>query len=806
MAFLIRSFYLHVYPFYMLINYLRITLRNIMKNKLFVFINVLGLGIAIALCIVAWLNWRFAEDWDKAQTNADKIYRIQFWRDLDGRSERFGNAPITMTDHIRQNIADVDDVVRYLPIETSVRINDDFFSTQVGYADTTFFRMFNFDFIHGNVIKFGDKNNMFISDELARVYFGHEDVVGELVTQINHGVKREFVIGAVFKKQPLNSSFSASAFTSFENVIEQGVKTDDWKSLAVTFLLIDQETNVPQITKGLQQYIEPQNKAREDFKVREFYLENFNGLARRSVDNPSVRGELLRSAMKRVVIDMPGIMAALLLLLACFNFTNTSIALSGQRLKEIGIRKVIGGVRKQLIFQFLGESFLLCFLGLTLGLVLAEFLVPAYDYLWGWLELDLSYSENWQFLLFLAGLLVLTAVIAGGYPAFYITSFEPVAILKGRTKFGGASLLTRTLLAIQFGISLVTIIFSIGFYDNSVYQKNYDLGYVTTGVISVPVESESDFNTYRDVLEGNADILQISGTKNHILNFNFTTVKYGSHEQQVDMMEIGDGYLSTMNIQLVKGRDFLKDSETDRKESVLVTEELVRQLEWTDDPIGKQIIAYDTVHWYVVGVVKDIYSRALFRPLEPMVLRYVPPVQYKRLVARVDPSKMHAVNDAMRKDWKNVFPDLPYNSQFIDDKMSMTIEINNNGITIFTFLGFFAVLMSATGLYTLVSLQILKRTKEIGVRKVLGASFGNIVHVISFEFLVVILIGSLLGGALGYQLVNISMDAAWEYYEEVGVLSFIFSVVVIFVIAFFTIGYKTVTTAKMNPVKTLRDE
>jgi putative ABC transport system permease protein len=511
--------------------------------------------------------------------------------------------------------------------------------------------------------------------------------------------------------------------------------------------------------------------------------------------------------MPKAVVDIPSIMAVLLLLLACFNFTNTSIALSSQRLKEIGIRKVMGGIRKQLIAQFLGENLLLCFLGLLAGLVIAEFLVPAYDNLWNWLELDLSYTDNAGFLLFLVGLLLLTAVVAGGYSAFYITSFEPINILKGKTKFGGTSWLTRTLLGAQFSISILTIIFAIGFYRNAQYQKNYDLGYFTSGVISVDVGSEGSFNTYRDALSGNPDIVHIAGTRNHIGNSFFqSSVRWGAEERVVDVMEVGDNYLEAMNMTVLSGRPFTKDSKTDRQESVLVSEEFVNQFGWKDDPIGKRIVWRDTVQLYVIGVVKNVYARSLFRPVEPMMLRYIEPAQYTKLVARINPHKIASVNEYMERKWKSVFPNVVYEGFFIENKLRETIETNNNVIIIFGFIGFFAALMSATGLFTLVSLHILKRTKEIGVRKVMGASFTNILHVISFQFMLVILVASVIGGIIGYIMVDVSMDAAWEYYEKVTVSTFLSSVGIIFLLAVLTVGYKTITTARMNPVKTLRDE
>jgi putative ABC transport system permease protein len=791
----------------MIKNYLLITLRSVMKNKLFVFINVIGLGLATAFCIVAFLNWKFATDWDDQHMNADKIYRVQSWRDSEKGPERYAMVPIPLADKIEGTLQQDEGLIRFTTSTNNFRIRDDVFRTSTAYADSTFFEVFTISLISGRANDFRDKNTIFISDELAERYFGKTDVTGETITQIMNGELREFRIGAVFKRHKRNSSFGFDAITQWANTKDINLNLNAWYEWNTTFLVLPNAARADAITRELQKYISVHNDSREDFKIREFYLDNFKGLGRRSVEEPRLRWNQLRAALPSVVVDVPSIMASLLLLLACFNFTNTSISLAGQRLKEIGIRKVIGGHRTQLIFQFLTENIALCLLGLLTGLILAEFLVPAYDNLWPWLELDLDYQENASLILFLAGLLILTAILSGSYSAFYITGFGPIEILKGKSKFGGTTWLTRVLLSAQFSISVLTIVFAVGFYNNAHYQKNYDLGYHTTGVISVDVQNESGYNTFRNAIASNPDIQVLAGTRSHLINwFGRAPVRFESESHESDVLEVGENYLQAMNIRLLKGRDFDYNSESDRMESVIVTEKFVSQFGWKDDAIGKKIILRDSVPLYVIGVAKDIYTRALFRPVEPTIIRCVAPQGYTHVVVNTKPEKMLAVNDYMKEKWKTVFPNVLYNGQFIDDKMRESLETNYNGVIIFSFLGFFAALMSATGLFTLVSLHIVKKTKEIGIRKVLGAPLGNILRVISLQFLVIILIAAMIGGGVGYVMVDISMDAAWEYYEKVTVATFLISSGIIFGLAIMTVGLKTFTTATMNPVKTLRSE
>jgi len=400
---------------------------------------------------------------------------------------------------------------------------------------------------------------------------------------------------------------------------------------------------------------------------------------RRNRAQPRLNSDYLNGGIPEEAVTVPGIMAALLLVLACFNFTNTSIAISSRRLKEIGIRKVMGGLRSQLVIQFLGENLLLCFFALCAGLLLAEWLVPAYDSLWQWLDLKLSYTENAGFLLFLVALLVITALVAGSYPSFYITSIEPVSILKGKAKFGGTNWFTRILLGGQFVISLLSIIMGFAFYQNGQYQKNYDLGFDTKGVVSVWVNNEGAFNTYRDAVAGNTDIKAIAGTRNHIINsFYNDPVKWEALEREVDVMDVGDNYFEVMNMKLVAGRLFAKDSETDRKESIIVTEEFVKEFGWKDNPIGKRILWMDTASFYVIGVVKNIYSRALWEPIEPTMFRYVAPEKYQQLVASTDPSKLREVNMCLEAKWRELFPNMLYPGQMVDEELAQTNEISQN--------------------------------------------------------------------------------------------------------------------------------
>jgi ABC-type antimicrobial peptide transport system permease subunit len=502
----------------------------------------------------------------------------------------------------------------------------------------------------------------------------------------------------------------------------------------------------------------------------------------------------------------PTIMAVLLLLIACFNMTNTAIAISSRRLKEIGIRKVMGSVRGQLIMQFLGETTFICAIALVMGLLLGEVLLGSWNALWPEMKLTSHYLDNFGFLMFLVFVLGFTALVSGGYPAFYISHFEPVSILKDKLKFGGKNVFAKILLCLQYAFSLLAIIFAIAFYQNSIFQRDFDIGFNPNNVIIAYVDNQGEYETYRNALQKNKDINSIAGSQHSVFSSGYNDpIKFESKQLEVDIIEVGDEYLKTMDMTLIKGRDFKKDSETDRKESIIVSEKLAKTFGW-NDPIGKQVTWLDTVQLYVVGVVKDVYTNGLWREMDPLMIRYTNPEKYGHVIVNAPTDKIKDVNKFMEEEWKQIFPTRLYNGRIINEGMVESTTVNNNIVKMFVFLGLVALVLSATGLFTLVSLNIIRRMKEIGVRKVLGASTVNITRVINGQFVLILSFSAALGCLGGYFLVDMLMDSIWDYYQSASAITFIVSVSVMFVISAIAISWKVFSAAAMNPVNTLRTE
>ena len=558
------------------------------------------------------------------------------------------------------------------------------------------------------------------------------------------------------------------------------------------------------VYQQLQPFVKNNNEVREDFQIKEFSLESFATMAHLDRADDT-RSETWGAPPISAVIGSI-VMGILILLLACFNLTNSTIAISSRRLKEIGIRKVMGSRRKHLIIQFLGETTLICLLALLVGLVVADFMVSGWNFMWQYFQLTPSYLENPTFLLFLFGVLVFVGITAGSYPAFYITKYQSIEILRGKLKFAGTNYFTRILLGLQFSISLISIVSAIGFMQNAQYQKAYDLGFDVRGAVIAWVDDEGEFDVYRHVIESNPAVLSIAGARSGIFSNRVNDpVKHESKQIEVDIIDVGDNYLSTMDLKLVAGRDFIRNSETDRKESVIITEKMVQLFDW-DEPIGKEIIWKDTTKLYIIGVVKDVYTSGLWREMEPMMIRYVMHDQYSQLVVSTNVEQVAEVNKFMKQEWNKVFPNRLYNGRMMRENMIEVNEVNINIVYMFGIMGIITLLLSATGLFTLVSLNIIKRMKEIGVRKVLGASVSNIARIVNTEFVIILALASGLGSWAGYIQSDMIMGSIWRYYQSPNGATFIISISLLFVISFLAIGYKVFKAASMNPVESLKDE
>jgi putative ABC transport system permease protein len=778
-------------------NYLLVTFRNLLKYKVFTIINILGLGIALSVCIVAFFNHMFNYEFNRTHENFNKIYRVNSFRDIQGREQEYGIVPATLGLRIKKDIPGIEKSARLIRSGTSVKKGNDLFPMQI----------FTFPLIHGDQKSIENQGNVLISQTAANTLFGKEYPTGKTVSIIDGNNKESaFTVGAVFTDLPENSSFRIDILLNYDNyLLTSGQNDADWKMWTTAlFIQVPDKSLLPSIIQSMKTYLLVQNRAREDFRISRFTLIPLKEIGSNS---RNIWSNGLFPSLHPAALIGPSIMAILILLVACFNFANTSIATFSKRLKEIGLRKTFGGQRRQLATQFMFETLIICSLALFVGIAFAEFLVPAYSSLWAYMSIEMTFAGHSFFLVFLILLLLLTGFIAGVYPAIHVSSFSPASVLKGASPFRGAGKLSSVLLTLQFTISVMALVAGIVFTKNADYQNTLDLGYDRDKLIIVPVR-QAYFTSFRNEILTNPKVISAEGTQNHIGYGGYRRpVKDAEKQLEVDVMDIGPGYAQTMGLRLVEGRFFDESrAAADQKNgSIIVNKKLVNDFGWKE-AVGRTITVYDTTKLTVIGVVEDYYSNGLWSEIEPAILRLTPASRFGLLAVRAKPEDLPGVLDYLSSKWKNMSTNFIFGGRLQEDLMQEEKDINGSIMKVNIFLAITATLLSLIGMYNLVSLDIIRRTKEVGIRKIQGAPVPLLMFLVSKKFLVVLVVASFLGCAGGYYMSVMLLDSIWDYFVEIKIGILLLSASIMFVATLLTIIFKVAKAAMKNPVVSLRYE
>ncbi|MGL1885082.1 MAG: ABC transporter permease [Reichenbachiella sp.] len=799
----------------MIKNYLKITIRNLFRTKVYVAINVLGLGLALACCIVAYLNSKFNWDFDKSHTQIDHIYKIHTLREQKGEKNEYGRVPMPLAMAIKDDIPAVDRAFRLENHVFTVRdINmDKVFSTQISYADPGFLASFTFKPVDGNMKAYHSIDKAIVTKTYADKFYEGRDPIGKILTVFDDtGMSFNFMIAGVVEKAPQNSSVNFEILLNFENrfrMYDDKVK-GNWEAMTqITFLYLDDPNKASEIEPLLDKYIPIQNAAKPDFIMSEFILSPMNNHAHISND---IRWDVMPDAMPLAAVLTPQIMALLILLVACFNFTNTAIANSNKRLKEIGIRKVLGGNKRQLILQFMTENLTICFSALLVSLVLASYMVPAYAAMWGDMELKFDYNEDVRLYLFLFALLFVTTLLAGLYPSLYVSKYQPVQILRGKISIGSSSKLSKGLLMAQYTLTIIAMFASVAFIQNAKYQDSLDIGFDQDQIIGVSLLNEDQHVKMKASMLANPDIEMIASTKNHIGKGNYgLTLKNNEVEVDVNMLDVGNDYLEVMGLTVTEGRSFTKDLEaSDSKNSIIVNYKFVEEMGWTA-PIGQIVSFNDTSKLTVVGVINNFYMYGVWAPIEPVGIRlksvkFEDDGTYSFMIARVNVLKTKEVYSYLEKEWNGKIPNKTFVGFYQDESLQEAKEVNNNIMMIFVFLCIVAFVLSCLGLFTMVSINLIRRVKEIGIRKVLGGTVLHIVKLINQGYFWLLLGASALGLLGGYYLIDSLIASIYQNYKPMDIYTFSIPIITVLVVSLTITSLKTIKTAVINPVYSLRYE
>lgn len=792
-------------------NYLKIAFRVLWRNKIYVVLNIVGLGFAIACCILSYLNFNYSANFDQTHTRTENIYRLNSLRVVDGNKQPWAVVPLPLAQAIQKESAGVDRMARLSNAAVVVKVGEHTFDERMHYADKTLFDFFNFPLQLGNLANFDQSNQVVISAAFADKYFPKQMPVGQSLTIIGStGKAKEYTVAAVTQKIPANSSIQFDLLTSFENGFLNGqLAPNDWANtdLITTFVALKNAQAARFVTSNLNPYAALHNRNHSDWPIESFSLQPFSQLAASSdIDMPGyVYGSQLTVNPRGVLVIVPAIMSLFILLITCFNFTNISIAFASGRLKEIGIRKVIGGFRGQLIRQFLTENIVLCLLASLLALLFVSLLLPTVAQLTG-VDLSPDYGHDYGFWLFLLFIPAVSAIFSGLYPAVYISSFQPMLILKGKTALASAGRFTRFLLISQFSLSCFALVVGIVMSQHAAFQEKADFGYAINEVAVVAINNPQEYRVFSQTVQQHPDIASVAGCEQQIGDGTYTqTAKTEKDQLQVQVARVGgEAYLKTMGIRLAQGRQFY-NTRADAEESILVNQTFLQRLHLTQ-PLGQRIML-DSTHYTIVGVVNDYKEYGLHSLVPPCVLRMANADDYKLMVVRTDKDKLSQVNKYLQEAWHKVIPNVPYRGYLQSDLIEKEIRMTQSFKSIAFFLAVITLLLSASGLFAQISLNIDKRSKEIGIRKVLGASVLQIIGLVNREFIRILLIAFVIGSVLGYLFTSkFIFQLIYQYHPDAGPAPYIGTFLIVLLSCAVIIGTKVFRAASANPIERLRTE
>ncbi|HEX6848466.1 MAG TPA: ABC transporter permease [Chitinophagaceae bacterium] len=787
-------------------NFSKIVLRNMWRYKGYTLLNIFGMAIGLAAIVWGYQTYRYSFSYDNFHKDRDNVYRaLSFQTGAHGPKGIF---PMAAVKQAQSEFAGIAEAVRYDGRGLSVKYDkNEPFAEQANFADPEFFDLFNFPVVKGSN-NITDKNAVLITESIAKKYFGEQDPLGKsLIFYSGEKYAMPLTVTGVLRDIPMNSTLQFGFLTNFENYLKGDgtrIASDDWTwMLDAAFFRIPKKTDAPLLAKSLNKYIPIQNKARVDWKAGGFTFVSLRDHAKMDdINNNSLYDRPENSAAFG-----PFILAILIFLSACLNFSNTTVSHANRRLKEIGMRKVMGSSHRQLVVQLLLECCFIVFVAVLLSTLLNRFWLPTFNQMFNGVNVVADYFKDIPLLIFIGCAVLLTTLLAGSYPAFYISRFNPSSIFRGSVKFGGTNLFSRIMLGLQSAIAIMTVIAGIGFARNAAFQRNYDYGYNVKNTIGMIVTDTTVFGALKNEIARIPQVTAVAGTRSHIgFGFRNTVAESEGKKNETNYLEVGRDYIKTMNLKMAEGREFDAEMESDYTSSVLITQNLAANYGWRDkEALGKKLFI-DSVNYSVVGVLKDFQVDAIFDPREPVVMKLGKENRYQFLVVQSKLADLDMVYAKTRDVWKKILPMKPFTGFYQDQITKEAYQTTKSIAKIFFWFAIISVLLTATGLFALVSLTVLKKMKEIAVRKVAGARPQHILVLVNRGYFWIFLIGAGIGCYGGYSLTKLLLDLIFGVNAGISSSTLINSVLVLFIIAAITSGIKVWQAVRTNPVKLLRSE
>ncbi|MBS1576301.1 MAG: ABC transporter permease [Bacteroidetes bacterium] len=786
----------------MLRNFFIIAWRNLVRKKSFSFINITGLaiGMAAAMLILLWIQHEVS--YDNFHTKGDRIYQVWNRYTINGQTDCWKNTPFPMAAAIAQDYPEVEKTTRviFMP-PVKIDVGEKKFYGRGSIVDSSFLDIFTFSAVKGSKTgALNDPSSMVLTDKLAKTIFGSEDPVGKVLKIDNDD---NFKVTAVVKDPPTNSQFQFEFLLPASFLRIKGNEDNNWSNNSpLTYVLLKKESSLASIQSKIKTIRAKYDK--EDPKMEAFLYPMSRWRLHSSFENGKETGGRIE------IVRLFSIIAGFILLIACINFMNLSTARSEKRAKEVGIRKVVGAQKKSLITQFLGESVLLASIAGVIALVIVHLTLPSFNHLVD-KKLFLDFSDPF-FWIAVTAFIVLTGVLAGSYPAVFLSSFRPALVLKGNIKSAKALITPRKILVVtQFSFAIVLIIATIIVRQQIQKAQDRQVGYAKNNLVYHFTEGQSDKNymMIKNELLANGTAISVTKTSSPITEgwSNSWSIEWPGKDPKdktvFNTFNADDAAVKTLGLQLIEGRDFdLKDFPTDST-AALLNESAVKHM-GLKQPLG-QIIKNNGIDWHVIGVIKDFILTSPYHPVEPMFISGAK-AWFNVIHIRLNDKNPIGKNTASLKNTLIKYnPDYQPNYRFADEEYAKKFDDEKRTGTLASLFAFLTILISCLGLFGLSSYMAENRIKEIGVRKVLGASVTSIATLLSKDFLKPVLIAFVIAAPVAWWAMNKWLQS---YPYRVSIHWWVFAIagLAAVVIALLTVGYQAIKAAMSNPVKSLRTE
>jgi len=788
----------------MIKNYFKTAWRNLLQNKTFSLINIFGLalGMTCSLVIMLWLNDEMKKD--KFHQNGKRLYRVMENQFYSGNVSTFDATPGILAENIVKDIPDIQMASQMLWEEEPLFTVDNTYDKEKGrYVEKDFLRMFSFKLTKGDpVTALARPDAVVISKKLADKYFKGRDPVGKMIRIDNTD---NVMVTGVLDEIPKSSSLTFDFLMSFEQWRKKNDWAKDWGNNGPRcYVMLAPNTSVDKVNAKIKNYIKTKNK---ESNVN-LFLQNYGeSYLYSDWENGKQNGGRIE------YVKIFSIVGIIILVIACINFMNLATARSLRRAREIGVRKVVGAGKRQLIGQFIGESLFVSFLAICISLVIVMLLLPSFNTLTE-KHLSLDFTDP-SFLLLLLGLVLVTGIISGSYPALFMSSLKPIIVLKGLLKFKpGATYFRKALVVFQFALSIILILGMIVIYRQIDFIHNKNLGFAKEDLLYMPLEGElqKTYPTFKEQLLKQPGIKYVSSAQSNPLEVGSSTsgVRWpGKDTTKLILFSsnpITYDYIKTMGIQLVEGRDFSTEYGLDTM-NYLVNEAAAKKIGYKD-PVGKELTMWGD-KGMIVGLMKDYHHNSLHVPIEPLILRLHKMSwggnYWGNVIVRTEKGKTKQAIASMEKLYKQFNPGFPFKYYFTDDEIANRYKAEYTVSKLSRYFAFLAIFISCLGLFGLVTFTAEQKTKEIGIRKVLGASVTGIVGMLSKDFLTLVVIAAVIAFPVAWLAMHRWLND-FAYRVNIGWWVFVMAGVIALLIALLTISFQSIKAAIANPVKSLRTE